>query len=95
MNSIAIQPILKEDIQTFRVSSKEVLSSREEIQKRQDRLEKACVLGNEEKGKVYIAFMTETGPVEVHTTVWIVSSEHVGLKSGTLIPIPSIFDVRF
>lgn len=95
MNSTATHPILKEDILNIRVSSHEVLSDRDEISKRRDNLEKACALGNSEKGKVYITFMSESGPVEVHTTVWNVTAEHIGLKSGTLIPVPSILDIRF
>ena len=95
MNSISTHPILKEEILNIRVSSQEVLSDRDEIRKRRDNLERACTLGNSEKGKVHITFMAEEGPVEVHTTVWSVTSEHIGLKRGTLIPIPSIMDVRF
>ena len=95
MNSINTHPILKEDILNVKVSSTEVLSNRDEIKSRREKLERACILGNQEKGKVHITFMTENGPVEVHTTVWNVTLEHIGLKSGTLIPVPSILDVHF
>jgi hypothetical protein len=58
-------------------------------------LERAQQLGNMVKHKVFIQFQTTDGPMEVHTTIWDVSREFVGLKRGAAIPIESILDVRF
>jgi hypothetical protein len=58
-------------------------------------LERAQQLGNMVKHKVFIQFQTTDGPMEVHTTIWDVSREFVGLKRGAAIPIDSILDVRF
>ena len=95
MNSIATQPIEKEDIFRLRIASREVLHSVDEITKRHENLVLACTFGNSWKGKVRITFMTEGGPVEVYTTVWNVTSDYIGLKGGALLPVTAILDVRF
>lgn len=95
MNNIASLKIEKEDILRFHIPRNEVLLLPEEISNRKYSLDKACQLGNSEKGKVFISFLTDDGVVEVYTTIWNVSRDHIVLKGGTLIPVSAILEVRF
>lgn len=60
----------------------------------QDELKYGVRLGNEYKGKSVITFETTQGPRSVETTIWNVTDQFVGLKSGMNIPLSSIIDIH-
>jgi hypothetical protein len=95
MNASLPLRIEKEQLIGVSFAKGEVLQSSEAITSRTQSLQKACTLGNNYKGKVYIAFATNEGPREVYTTIWTVSNGHVSLKNGAHIPVESIYQVTF
>lgn len=93
MERIAYQRIEKEQIRQFAFVDGEVLSDRNDQHERTRGLERARTLGNSYKSKVIIRFVTTSGPMEVYTTIWDLSRNHVGLKNGALIPVHAIVSV--
>ncbi|WNJ17975.1 hypothetical protein [Pontibacter sp. G13] len=94
MYGAQIQRIDKETLPEINFIYEEVLSDPAEIDRRSRKLQHAQRLGNEFKGKVSIVFMTDQGPVEVHTTIWQVGRRHVTLKYGHHIPIGAILSIQ-
>lgn len=86
----AVKMIEKEEIPSQKFVSFEVLNKKEDIQSRRETIEKAMLLGNSSKGKSKIFFMTESGLLEVETTVWSASDDVVTLKGGVMIPVHCI-----
>jgi len=93
METLEFKKIEKEDIRTLQFTHQEVLTDPEAIKTRNERLARACTLGNGYKGKVTIRFISNNGSYEVTTTVWNCSSELIVLKNGLHIPIAAISHV--
>lgn len=87
--------IEKEQIVGLHFPQTEVLGNLSQKQQRQLALDKACRLGNEYKGKVKIVFQSEAGIMEVHTTIWNVSTDTISLKGGIFIPISCIYSIEY
>jgi hypothetical protein len=90
-----IKRIEKEELSGVQFAPANATKSAEVRSTRSYLLERAQQLGNMVKQKVFIQFQTTDGPMEVHTTIWDVNVDFVGLKRGASIPLNSILDVRF
>lgn len=73
----------------------DVLKDRDSRLKRELELNKAMKLGNSYKHKVKIYFKDSVSNKHVYTSVWYVSESHVTLKYGVVIPVKSIYQVKF
>jgi hypothetical protein len=93
METLDFKRIEKEEIQRLRFQRLEMLKDPDAIKLRNERLMRACSLGNAHKGKVTIQFISSEGPHQVTTTIWNFSNDHVGLKNGIHIPIGAITSV--
>ena len=95
MNATTGNPVLiqKEQVSELRFPSSEVLTSPDEITRRQNELARALVLGNVDHSKVRIIFQDTEGSKMVETTIWAVTELRVVLKSGMVIPINRILEV--
>ncbi len=83
--------IEKEDIQTLKFPSSDVLQDKEDIFQRINDLNRAQALGNLEHSKIKIYFEDDSSKKVVETTVWAVTDNSVVLKKGVGIPINRIF----
>lgn len=90
METPTFTKIEKEAIGNLRFNRTEMLSDPEAIQLRNERLSRACQLGNGYKGKVTIRFVSTEGAHEVTTTVWNCSEDMIVLKNGLHIPVSAI-----
>ena len=88
-----ITSILKEEIEKIHFVPEDVLDSADQIALRRSQLQKAMVLGNNEKSKTKIVFATKEGLKKVETTVWAIHDDEVELKAGIHIPIHAICEV--
>jgi len=86
--------IAKEEIHKLKFVSYEVLDNVADRTHRRAQIEKAMILGNSEKGKTKIDFMSEEGLCEVETTVWSASDDMITLKGGVMIPVHCIQQVE-
>ena len=93
MNKAFSPEIPKEEIMALKFHTHEVLEDPQAISIRSYLLRRAHELGNSLKSKVRIQFLTTDGPREVHTTVWDLTEEFIGLKSGAHIPVRSVLNV--
>jgi hypothetical protein len=87
------EDIQKEQVHILSFPSDDVLNSIEERAHRTVQLRQATSLGNLERGKVKIRFMTSEGPKQVTTTIWHCNEEHIVLKGGKTIPVRCILEV--
>lgn len=87
------EEISKEQVSALSYPAGDVLMDQELRKNRLRALHQATSLGNLERGKVRIRFVTADGPKEVFTTIWHHSDEHVVLKGGKAIPVRSIVEV--
>jgi len=87
------EEINKEQVSAFSFPAGDVLMDQDLKKNRLRALHHATSLGNLERGKVRIRFVTAEGPKEVFTTIWHHSDEHVVLKGGKAIPVRSIVEV--
>lgn len=87
------EEISKEQVSAFSFPAGDVLMDQEHRKNRLRALHQATSLGNLERGKVRIRFVTAEGPKEVFTTIWHHSDEHVLLKGGKAIPVRTIVEV--
>lgn len=79
--------IQKEDIPQLKFSKKETLKTSKERSLRAFYLNRASKLGNLLKNKVKIYFKNHKDELlQVHTTIWAVTSDFVILKQGITIP---------
>jgi hypothetical protein len=90
MEATSCQKIEKEAIHELQFSKSEVLQDPEAVKLRNERLARACSLGNGYKGKVTIQFISKEGKHEVTTTVWNCSADMIVLKNGLHIPVSAI-----
>lgn len=82
-------------IETLTFEDIDLLVENDLKRKRENDLNKAMKLGNSYKEKVKIYFKDEDSNRHVYTSVWHVSSTHVTLKYGTVIPVKAIYKVKF
>ena len=87
--------IPKEDVETLKFPKDEVLYNQEDITSRTIDLRYAAKLGNLDRYKVKIIFQDDQQLRRVETTVWAVTEKMVVLKSGVMIPIHRVLEVRF
>lgn len=86
--------INKEDIQgKVKFPAEDVLSQKDDQDKRLKKLKDAMTLGNAYKGKIKIVFATTEGDRAVETTVWAATEASVQLKGDVTIPIRAIKEV--
>lgn len=85
--------IEKDQIQSLKFSTNEVLSNDDELLSREQDLLRAMKLGNTVKQKVKIFFKDKESNKYIETTVWHANSNHIVLKGGITIPVRSIYKV--
>jgi hypothetical protein len=94
METITIIP--KEELHTLKFSKNDVIDDVTLRQKRRLKLNRALILGNRERNKTKITFMTENGNMQqVETTIWGLTQNFILLKAGASIPIRSVLQVEF
>lgn len=86
--------IQKEAIAHLMFPKAEILNSRTEIDKRNEELSKALVLGNTEHIKVRILFEDIEGQKQVETTIWGLTASEVILKQNVVLPINRIVSIE-
>lgn len=89
-----IVKIKKEDIKNLHFPKREVLSSKDQKNRRSIKLQNATRLGNIEHYKVKIIFEDSQGLKIVHTTIWATTEKNISLKGGTTIPINRIREIN-
>ena len=96
MENITYASIEKEQIPALKFGNKDVLSDLQARKKRMHDVSRASILGNGYHGKVEIFFQTAEGETKrVDTTIWDCDQEHIILKSGSWIPIRSVYGIEF
>jgi len=88
------QAIEKEEVETLKFPSTEVLNDKEKIAERRSELDRALTLGNREHTKIRIYFEDDSSCKVVETTVWGVTDKRVILKQGVVIPIHRVHSVK-
>ena len=88
-----IRRIEKEAVSNLQFVDFEVLESKEAKQKRKENLERAMVLGNNDKVKCRIVFETIGGPFEIETTIWHTTDNFIDIKGGVPIPVQAIREI--
>jgi uncharacterized protein (UPF0248 family) len=96
MNEATERPVLidKEVVAELRFPEPDVLFNQAAIVKRSQDIERAVYLGNTERSKVRIVFHDTTGLKQIETTIWGSTDKRIILKSGMVIPIHRILEVR-
>jgi uncharacterized protein (UPF0248 family) len=96
MNAATEKPVIidKEIVSDLRFPEQDVLFNPAAIQKRNDEIERAVYLGNTEHTKVRILFLDAEGLKQVETTIWGSTDKRIILKSGMVIPIHRIQEVK-
>ena len=90
MNVLQIE---KETVHCLHFPNHEVLETVEAKKIRNSVLNRASVLGNIDRTKMFIIFKDNEGLKKVHTTVWGVTEKYVILKGASLIPLHRIVKV--
>lgn len=85
--------IEKEIVSHLSFPNHEVLETIEAKKSRNVILNRASILGNIDRTKMYIEFKDSEGLKKVHTTVWGVTDRYVILKGANLIPLHRIIKV--
>lgn len=88
------EAIEKENIDSLKFPSEEVLTNAEQIKERKTDLERALALGNLERTKMRIFFEDDRSRKVVETTVWGVTDKRVILKQGLVIPINRVHSIK-
>ncbi len=89
------QPVAKEWLKLFKFQQEDVLTSKEEKNRRQHDLLQATLLGNAFHNKVKIYFEDKGGLKCVETTVWGITDDKVILKQNITLPINRIHKVLY
>ncbi len=88
--------IQKETLSEMHFPGVDVLTDKEAIKTRSNDLRNALLLGNVDRTKVKIFFLTNLGlQTRVETTVWAVTEESVCLKGHLYIPTKAIQRIEF
>ena len=83
--------IEKELIPNLRFNREDVLSTPEDIKRRQFDIHRATLLGNAYHGKVDIFFLTDKGEQKrVNTTIWDYDKEYVIQKSASSLALRAL-----
>lgn len=93
MMTTTFETIEKENIETLKFPSDEVLSDENLIKERNSELTRALSLGNLEHTKIKIYFEDDQSRKLVETTVWGVTDKRVILKQGVVIPINRVHKI--
>lgn len=93
MMTTTFETIEKENIETLKFPSEEVLSDEDLIKERNSELTRALSLGNLEHTKIKIYFEDDQSRKLVETTVWGVTDKRVILKQGVVIPINRVHKI--
>jgi uncharacterized protein (UPF0248 family) len=96
MNKETEKPVLidKEVISELRFPEPDVLFSPAAIEKRKGEIDRAVYLGNTEHTKVRILFQDADGLKQIETTIWGATDKRIILKSGMVIPIHRIQEIK-
>ncbi len=96
MNQTTEKPVLldKEAVSDLRFPEPDVLFNVAAIAKRKVEIERAVYLGNTEHTKVRIVFEDTAGLKQIETTIWGSTDKRIILKSGMVIPIHRILEVK-
>ena len=89
----AITRIAKEDVPKLRFPSEPVMLSEAHQRQRDENIQRAMQLGNNEHNKCRIVFRDEDGLKVVETTVWAFDTDNIVLKQGITIPIARVIEV--
>ena len=93
MMTTSFEMIAKENIETLKFPSNEVLADDNLIKERNSELTRALSLGNLEHTKIKIYFEDDKSRKLVETTVWGVTDKRVILKQGVVIPINRVHKI--
>jgi uncharacterized protein (UPF0248 family) len=90
------KPVLidKEVVSELRFPEPDVLFNPAARTKRQTEIDRAVYLGNTEHTKVRILFHDNAGLKQIETTIWGATDKRIILKSGMVIPIHRIQEVK-
>jgi uncharacterized protein (UPF0248 family) len=96
MQNATEKPVLidKEVVSDLRFPEPDVLFNAAAILKRKNEIERAVYLGNTEHAKVRILFQDADGLKQIETTIWGSTDKRIILKSGMVIPIHRIQEVK-
>jgi uncharacterized protein (UPF0248 family) len=96
MKEATEKPVLidKEVVAELRFPEPDVLFNTAAIAKRASDIQRAVYLGNTERAKVRILFQDTTGLKQIETTIWGSTDKRIILKSGMVIPIHRIQEVK-
>lgn len=83
----------KENIESLKFPTNEVLTDQVAIKERETELNRALSLGNLEHTKIKIYFEDDMSKKIVETTVWGVTDKRVILKQGVVIPIHRVHKI--
>lgn len=83
----------KENIESLKFPTNEVLTDQVAIKERETELNRALSLGNLEHTKIKIYFEDDLSKKIVETTVWGVTDKRVILKQGVVIPIHRVHKI--
>ncbi|MEM9298696.1 MAG: hypothetical protein AAGA64_09925 [Bacteroidota bacterium] len=90
----SIHKIDKSELDQISFNKQEVLSDESDKNIRRHNLDRSLVLGNVHKRQVLIQFKNTLGmPLEVETTIWAVTQNHIMLKGGKTLPVRCITNV--
>lgn len=93
---VTLPIVQKEDIRFLKFNiNNDVLEEEHQKKERTQKIQKALKLGNGNKFKVKIIFEDKEGKKIVETTIWGVTEKNIILKQGVLIPIKSIYNIKF
>ena len=88
------QKIEKEQIKKLKFPRKEVLTLKDNKERRKIKLKNAMRLGNIEHYKVKIVFEDAESLKLVNTTIWAVGDKNISLKAGITLPINRIHEIN-
>lgn len=85
--------IEKENISALHFPADDVLTDNDEKKLRAASMQRAILLGNNQKRKVKIIFQDDTNIKKVETTIWAVTDKSILLKGGVFIPIRRVHTI--
>ncbi len=97
MENLTVTPpvlIEKEIIPSLKFGSCQVFRTPEEDKMLRKKLNRCTALGNLDRRKIKIIFKDSEGLKQVETTIWATGDRNIVLKSGIIIPIKNIVEVK-
>ena len=92
-NTKPAELIEKENVANLKFPNEDVLASNDEKKLRAASMQRAILLGNNQKRKVKITFADDSGIKRVETTIWAVTEKSILLKGGVFIPIRRVHSI--